>query len=262
MHNTMFKIMIVILLLLAASGCGIGTTGGAGAPGTSAPVSTTNQPQGDTMETPERPLPSSQDGAANSPSGASSTPSIVSNMPGAPPSQPPADSGAPGMVGGAPGTISIGGQPASPAPDNAPTPTQWLTYTDQVFGFSISYPDTYVILDKPSSPETPPAGMVHQVRFQDKHLASGATADLEPPQFRIEVFDNAAGASLDQWLSDHQVTGTRTPAPIGKQQGVQVSLNTMMAPNQFYYLAHGSYIYRLTPLGQYGIQMLGSFTLQ
>jgi hypothetical protein len=86
-------------------------------------------------------------------------------------------------------------------------------------------------------------------------------ADREPPQFRIEVFDNPHGITLAQWLDDQHVTGTRTEVPIGTATGTLVSNNTLMAPNQFYYLAHGSAIYRLVPLGAYGLDMLASFKL-
>jgi hypothetical protein len=167
----------------------------------------------------------------------------------------------PGSISGAPGTVppGSGGAPGAAVPP-AP-PAEWLTYTDKTFGFSISYPDTYVILETANPRETPPRDLVHQVRFQDKALATGQTADLEIPKFRIEVFDNAAGVTLDRWLDDHQVAGTRTEIPVGGQQGIQVSGNTMLAPNQFHYTAHGAYVYRLTPLGPYAMQMLDSFKL-
>ena len=36
---------------------------------------------------------------------------------------------------------------------------------------------------------------------------------------------------------------------------------TMQAPNTFYFIATDKYMYQLTPLGQYGDEMLKSFTL-
>lgn len=35
----------------------------------------------------------------------------------------------------------------------------------------------------------------------------------------------------------------------------------MMAPNEFYFFASEKYVYRLTPLGPHGQEMLGSFEL-
>lgn len=168
-----------------------------------------------------------------------------------PPQQP--DSNVP------PGTISVGGAPGLAVEPSAPI--QWLTYDDATFGFSIKYPDTYVIVDKANPRETPDIDLVQQIRFQDKTLANGDTADLEPPQFRIEILKNGAGETLDQWLKSHTITGTQAGVTIGGREGVAITLNTMMAPNQFYYLAYNDYIYRLTPLGVYGNEMLKSFTM-
>jgi hypothetical protein len=139
-------------------------------------------------------------------------------------------------------------------------PTAWLTYTNQIYRFAVAYPDTYVLLDQASAQDKAQPQRLLQVRFQDKRIASAPTAGLELPQFQIEVFDNAAALPLARWLDDRDVRGERADVTLGGQPGLRVTLMTMMAPNQFYYVAQGPYIYRLTPLGPFSERMLASFS--
>lgn len=151
--------------------------------------------------------------------------------------------------------------PDSPAEQSAP-PADWTRYTDQQFGFSIAYPNTYMILNAATTSATAP-NLVHQVWFQDKTIASGATAALEPPAFAVEVFANADALTLAQWLDANEPHGdaTRTAVTVGNTPGYKIALTTYVAPGQFYYVAAGKAVYRLTPLGQYGEEMLKSFRL-
>jgi len=140
-------------------------------------------------------------------------------------------------------------------------PTGWLTYTNEIYHFTVSYPNTYVTLGDDQNQAQAQAKHIFQVRFQDQRIAAAATASLEPPQFQIEVFDNTANVPLARWLDEQGVRGERADVTLGGQAGLRVSLMTMMAPNQFYYVAQGPYIYRLTPLGPFSEQMLASFKL-
>ncbi|HEU4329325.1 MAG TPA: hypothetical protein VFS21_39670 [Roseiflexaceae bacterium] len=138
-------------------------------------------------------------------------------------------------------------------------PTEWLIYTNQSYLFTVRYPNTYVLLE-PANPADPlQAARVFQARFQDQQIASGPLAAMEPARFQIDVFDNSSGRDLAQWLDDHAITGQRADASVGGQAGLRVTLMTMQAPNLFYYVARGAYVYRLTPLGPLGEQMLASF---
>ena len=142
----------------------------------------------------------------------------------------------------------------------AVAPTAWLTYTNQTYHFSIAYPNTYVLLDQASAQDQAQVKRVFQVRFQDQRIAASPIAHMEPPQFQIEVFDNTATLALGRWVEDHRMNGERADVKIGGQPGLRVTLMTMMAPNQFYYVAQGPYVYRLTPLGPFSEQMLASFS--
>jgi hypothetical protein len=163
---------------------------------------------------------------------------------------------------GATGEQGIAVSPAGDTSEAGDTSmVTWLTYTDPERGISIKYPDTYTIL-----PETEPfAGirtqLIHRVRFQDKVLASGPTANLEPPQFTIEVFENPESLDLMDWLDRNVPNGSRAEVSIGSLAGTKVTMQTMMAPNEFYYLAGEREIYGLIPLGSYASEMLPSFKI-
>jgi hypothetical protein len=147
----------------------------------------------------------------------------------------------------------------SPADQSAPL-AGWSRYTDQQFGFSIAYPNTYVISNAAATSVAAP-NLVHQIWFQDKAIASGATAALEPPAFAVDVFANDDALALAQWLDANDPYGdaTRTAVTVGNTPGYKVALTSYIAPGQFYYVAAGKAVYRLTPLGQYGEEMLKSF---
>jgi len=137
----------------------------------------------------------------------------------------------------------------------------WLTYLDQDFHFSIAYPDSYTILPTQNSSDTGGPELLHQLRFLDHQLASGDTAGLEIPNFTIEVFD-LGSLTLEKFLEQHLEVGNREPFSLGKLNGIRVSLDQLIAPNQFYYFADQSFVYKLTPLGEYGQQMLESFQIK
>lgn len=143
-------------------------------------------------------------------------------------------------------------------------PVKWLTYTDEAHRFSIQYPDSYVILpgvELRSGNVSP--GPVAQVRFQDQQLAAGDTADLEPPKFTVEVFAFTGNAPLERFIkSNVKFPGASIgPYTIGVLSGLRVSTGLMLSPNEFYFFAGPDYIYKLTPQGEYGDQMLQSFRI-
>ena len=165
-----------------------------------------------------------------------------------------ASSGEPGMVDSqAPGGLTL-------EEENQPT-VSWLIYQDQDFHFSIAYPDSYTILPALNSSAAGGPKLLHQLRFLDHQLASGDTADFEIPNFTIEVFD-LGSLTLEKFLEQHLEIGNREPVRLGKLNGIRVSLDQLIAPNQFYYFADQGLVYKLTPLGEYGQQMLESFQIK
>jgi hypothetical protein len=176
------------------------------------------------------------------------------------PGQAPAAPGQPAM--GAGGMGNAGSPPqGAPSPAASPAgPVSWLSYTSQQFRFSISYPDTYLVVDQGNLPQDVP-NVVGRVQFQDKALASSPTANLQPPQFLIDVFENKQSLVLEDWIAANERRAAPQAATIGNASGYLVQLQTMQAPNQFYFVSQGQYVYRLIPLGQHSQQMLQSFKI-
>jgi hypothetical protein len=141
----------------------------------------------------------------------------------------------------------------------------WQTYTDSAYGFSVQYPEEYVILAEAILPTSTRPPAVQRVRFQDKQIAAGQFADFEPARFSIEVFERRPAVALGDWLrSDDVVPAGASVTPVqieGAQEALRVALRQQLAPNEFVYVLAGRYVYRLTPLGQHGEDMLASFRL-
>ena len=151
--------------------------------------------------------------------------------------------------------------PSGPTPVS--TPADWNSHTDATFGFAVAYPPAFVILPEPAlpTPTRPPA--VLRVRFQEKSIAAGQFAELEPARFMIQIFEKPASVSLDDWLrSANLVPAGATSSPIrveGARESLRVALRQQIAPNEFVYVAGEAHVYRLTPLGEHGAQMRASF---
>jgi hypothetical protein len=141
----------------------------------------------------------------------------------------------------------------------------WLMHTDSTYGFAVGYPKDYVILKEAAlpAPTQPPA--VHRVRFQQKDIAAGQFAGLEPPRFSIHVFTRSSGRSLRDWLDSFGLLppGSEISAVwlAGASEGLRVALRQQLAPNEFVYFATDKYVYGLTPLGPKSADMLASFRL-
>jgi hypothetical protein len=154
-----------------------------------------------------------------------------------------------------PGAIE-GSQPGG---GEVSTPAKWLTYLDTKFGFSISYPDSYVLLPEAELPKDGAPGLVRRVRFLNSALANSDTANLQPPDFSIALFENPSAISLKAWVDANAPKGSIEEVKLDEVSCLKVTMTTLMAPNQFYFCAWNKYVYQLTPLGTYAEEMLKSF---
>jgi len=136
----------------------------------------------------------------------------------------------------------------------------WLTYNDQTYPFSINYPDTYTLLPTGTQPQPSGPKLLYQVRFLDRQLVQGSTADLEIPNFTIEIFDSE-DQSLEAFLDIYFEQGERQSFNLGSLKGIRVYFNQLIAPNEFYYFADQGLVFKLTPLGKYSQEMLDSFQI-
>jgi hypothetical protein len=137
----------------------------------------------------------------------------------------------------------------------------WLTYNDQTSPFTINYPDTYTLLSAGTQSQPSGPRLLQQVRFLDRQLAQGSTADLEIPNFTIEIFD-IENHSLETFLDTYFEQGVRQSFNLGSLKGIRVYFNQLIAPNEFYYFADQGLVFKLTPLGEYSQEMLDSFQIQ
>jgi hypothetical protein len=164
-----------------------------------------------------------------------------------------ASDGEPGMVESkSPSGLTLEGE-ISAAVD-------WLTYQDQIFQFSIDYPQSYTILPDEDISSGSEPGSVQNLRFLDRQLADGATADLEIPNFTIEVYD-LGNHTLETFLEGNFERGERETIKLGDLIGIRVSFNQLIAPNEFYYFSDHGFVYQLTPMGLYSQEMLETFQI-
>lgn len=151
------------------------------------------------------------------------------------------------------------GGSASPTSEGSNKPMQ--TYQDSQYGFEVSYPADYTITPAKISPQQHPQP-ARRMQFLSQQLARSATASLQPSEFAIEVYDNAHQQLLLDWLRSTGLLSASFTAQTYSLAGtdsLQVTNPQQLAPNQFYYLAHGNYIYRLIPLGVIGSQIMNTF---
>lgn len=134
----------------------------------------------------------------------------------------------------------------------------WNTFTENTYKFSIAYPQHFLILPEIDLLTNIDQDLLFRVRFQDKELVESDTADLEIPQFSIEVYE-ATTDTLEAFLKQRTPDASYEEFRLGDLVGYKVVLARLIAPNEFYFfLAHG-YVYKLTPLGEYGLEMLQTF---
>ena len=141
----------------------------------------------------------------------------------------------------------------------------WLMHRDSTYGFAVGYPNDYVILKEAALPAPTQPPMVQRVRFQQKDIAAGQFADLEPPMFTIHVFTRSSGRSLRDWLDSFgllppgsEISAVRLE---GASDGLRVALRQQLAPNEFVYFMTDKYVYGLIPLGPDKAEILASFRL-
>lgn len=162
---------------------------------------------------------------------------------------------------GEPGMVDSKSPAGLAQEEQQPVVVNWLSYQDRNFDYSIDYPDSYLVLTDEGLATASQPGLLSIVRFIDQKLAGVDTADLEIPQFTIEVFDTG-DQTLEQFVDSHHARGELEVYQVGDLSGFRVQLQQLIAPNQFIYLTNNGYVFRLTPLGEYSQKMLASFKIQ
>jgi hypothetical protein len=140
------------------------------------------------------------------------------------------------------------------------SPTEgWSTYQLAQYGVSLRHPADVVTVPPGGSLVLPPR---FRVWLQSTAIANSPVAGAAPPLLALDVFDNPTGESLETWLGRPgavpQARFGREPFEVGGLPAIRVTGSLQLAPSVFYYVARGAYIYRFTPLGLVGEQMLGT----
>lgn len=254
MRSIPVSIAILGIGLLLCAACGTPASGRSEGTPTNPPANNAQSPSSD----PQADVPVSDSAGVSSPgseqpmgAGGSSDGSTGST-------------GGAGAIAGAPGNaadpnsgVAAGADGSANSPDASPVPpADWKILRDTNLGFAISYPDVLTFTEAPGVQ----SDALRSLHFLDSSRANQPGGDF--PQFSIDVFSNPGKLSLDQWLDANANDGARQAMTIDNQQGYQVTLPIEIAPNQFYYVISGERVYKLTPLGEYGQQMLQSFKLQ
>jgi hypothetical protein len=174
----------------------------------------------------------------------------------------------PGQVPGKAASVeSAEGPEAVPLERETVDPALWPIYKDDVLHFSVSYPPDYVIkrLDDAELAELTPMPLA-AVYFYNRQTTQGDVAEIAPPEFAIRVFENGGGRSVESWLAAtglaSRKAGWLMEAYKGKHvAGVKASSPNFMAPGWSVYVAEGTRIFQLTPLGLEAEAMLETFRL-
>lgn len=149
------------------------------------------------------------------------------------------------------------------ASDSAAPPPTWKTYQIESVGVRFRLPPDFERLE---TDEHPMPGALLHAAFDRPVPTDSPLFGRTPAAFSLDVFANPERRHLDDWLREAGIRvlpGRRSlsPAAVAGRVGVQVSDSAQLAPNVFYYVAAGRFVYRFVPLGAVGEKILGSVSL-
>jgi hypothetical protein len=149
----------------------------------------------------------------------------------------------------------------------APTSDCSTLYVDPTYGFSLRYPQGFVVQsqDVTKFAQFTPTP-VASIFFMNPTMAAGGLAGIEPPDLDVRVYDVGAVESLQRWLvargfASADNGATLRPYQTGSVSGLKVCQLTLLAPGCSVYVLHSGRVYQLTPISQEGEVMIETFAL-
>ena len=140
-------------------------------------------------------------------------------------------------------------------------------YTDTTYQFRVSYPANFVFRIQPDEQLAQLEPLpVASILFMSPETAASDVADLELPDLEIRVYAADQVASLEHWLTAHDLLpADDAESPKSFQTahvaGAEVCASTMIAPGCSYFSLGNGWVYQLRPASLAGEAMIDTFML-
>ncbi|MEI7845615.1 MAG: hypothetical protein WCK35_07415 [Chloroflexota bacterium] len=143
------------------------------------------------------------------------------------------------------------------APISSIDTATWQIYKNDIYSFSLKYPDYYEINNTSIDNQEPQA--VVTIQFIDKNMK---LKDIISPGFSIQVFSNPKNLALKSWLyennyqdgTDWQLVNFENRQNIG----IKVLSKNFMSPGEFIFLTHKEWVVELIPMGDEGNEIVNT----
>ncbi len=138
--------------------------------------------------------------------------------------------------------------------------TNWQKYRNKEFRFEISYPEGFVVEAKRDGLEDFSTVPLFHLRIVDNEIAQSDMTDYEIPVVTINVF-NRGELLLDEWITENAPEGIKDSCSLSGIAGFRLQMEIMIAPNTLYYTMQDSFVYELTPHGNFSDQIIQTFVV-
>lgn len=141
------------------------------------------------------------------------------------------------------------------------------TYVDPTYGFSVGYPNGFVIRPQDVSKLTQfTPTPIASIFFMNPTMAAGDLAGIEPPDLEVRVYQTGVVDSLKSWLVSVGFASVDSGAVVqpyrnASVSGLKICQSTMIAPGCSVYILRGGRVYQLTPISLEGEAMIETFAL-
>lgn len=159
------------------------------------------------------------------------------------------------------------GEETSPGTVQRQPPGGWSIHSDETYGFSVFYPDSFVVGHPDPALLTAlipsPSDAIY---FVDPNIAESAFAGTDAPDLEVRVFESGPVTSLEDWLAAVGAIADGDGKTVGPYQGPNVSglevcESNMLSPGCTVFIAGGDHVFQLRVLNLEGETMAQSFSL-